>query len=83
MTINVGVLGTTRKNAKGIPRPLLLAKDANQSLVWNSIITIQVGWALTFIWQDNNAVLGITTVFTIEERVELWRHGTQKKGENS
>jgi hypothetical protein len=40
MTISVGVLGTTRKNAKGIPRPLLLAKDANQSLIWNSIITI-------------------------------------------
>jgi Transposase IS4 len=73
ITINVGVLGTTRKNAEGIPRPLLLAKDAKRSLVWNSIIAIQVGWALTFVWQDNNAVLGITTAFTVKERVERLR----------
>jgi hypothetical protein len=28
---------------------------------------------LTFVWQDNNAVLGITTAFTAEERVERLR----------
>ena len=65
MVINVGCLGTTRKNAVGIPQPLLDAKDACQSLIWNSMIAIQVSWALTFVWQDNNAVLGTTTAFSV------------------
>ena len=65
MALNIGCLGTTRKNAAGIPQPLLDAKDVKQGLVWNSIIAMQAGWTLSFIWQDNNAVLGIITAFSV------------------
>ena len=86
MAINVAALGTTRKNAKGIPKPLLDAKNAGQSLVWNSMIAIQVGWALTFVWQDNNAVLGTTTAFSVdkvEDRVQRLRRRPKSSSTNT
>ena len=35
------------------------------TLVYNSVLAIIVGWCLVFLWQDNNAVLAITTVHSV------------------
>ena len=58
-------IGTTRKNAKGIPSQLITLKEHNRALVWNSCIGIIVNSVLCFLWQDNNAVLGITTAYSL------------------
>ena len=61
----IGCLSTTRKNAEGFPRDLLNAKNYNRLLQWGEDVSIQVGNALCFLWQDNNAVLGVTTAFSM------------------
>ena len=66
-------MGTTRKNAKGIPQQLLDLKQHNRVLVWNSCIGLVVCSVLCFLWQDNNAVLGITTAYSLEILVERLR----------
>ena len=66
-------MGTTRKNAKGIPKQLLELKDHNRALVWNSCIGIIVNSVLCFLWQDNNAVLGITTAYSLHVLIKCLR----------
>ena len=66
-------MGTTRKNVKGIPKQLLKLKDHNRALVWNSCIGIIVNYVLCFLWQDNNAVLGITTAYSLHVLIERLR----------
>ena len=66
-------MGTTRKNAKGIPQQLLDLKQYNRALVWNSCIGLVVCSVLCFLWQDNNAVLGITTAYNLGILVERLR----------
>ncbi len=61
----IGYLGTTRKNADGIPQDLIDAKNKNYLLQWGEDVSTQVGNALCFLWQDNNAVLGVTTSFSL------------------
>jgi len=71
--IGVGCMGTTRKNATGLPTELLLLKDQRRSLVWNSTIARTQGHCLCFLWQDNNAVLGITTAFSLHQEEDRTR----------
>ena len=66
-------MGTTRKNAKGIPLQLITLKEHNRALVWNSCIGIIVNSVLCFLWQDNNAVLGITTAYSLHVLVKRMR----------
>ena len=66
-------IGTTRKNAKGIPQQLLDLKQHNRALVWNSCIGVVVYSVLCFLWQDNNAVLGITTAYSLGTLIERLR----------
>ena len=66
-------MGTTRKNAKGIPQQLITLKEYNRALVWNSCIGIIVNSVLCFLWQDNNAVLGVTTAYSLHVLIERLR----------
>ena len=66
-------MGTTRKNAKGILLQLITLKEHNRALVWNSCINIIVNSVLCFLWQDNNAVLGITTAYSLHVLVKRMR----------
>jgi hypothetical protein len=69
LAIGVGCMGTTRKNAAGLPPELLqLKEEGGRHLVWNSTIGITSGHTLCFLWQDNNAVLGITTSFSLHRQ---------------
>ena len=61
--------GTTRKNAAGVPNWLIELKNKNQVLIWNSTFAEIVNGVLCFLWQDNNAVLGITTGYDLAQRV--------------
>jgi Transposase IS4 len=65
--------GTTRKNAQGVPQWLVDIKKKNQILVWDSALADIVDGVLCFLWQDNNAVLGITTAFDLFQRVQRIR----------
>jgi hypothetical protein len=40
LNVDVAIIGTTRKNAKGMAQTLLDAKTANRSLVWDSTLAI-------------------------------------------
>jgi hypothetical protein len=67
-------MGITRKNAQGVPPWLVEMKKNNRGLIWNSILGEVVGYTLCFLWQDNNAVLGITTAFCLKnETIERLR----------
>ncbi len=61
LALRICCTGTTRKNAQGIPSWLITLKQHNSALVWNSALAEIVESTLCFLWQDNNAVLGITT----------------------
>ena len=61
LALRICCTGTTRKNAQGIPLWLIKMKEHNRGLVWNSALAEIVESTLCFLWQDNNAVLGLTT----------------------
>ena len=61
LVLRICCTGTTRKNAQDIPSWLITLKQHNSTLVWNSALAEIVESTLCFLWQDNNAVLGITT----------------------
>jgi len=73
LALDICCTGTTRKNASGIPSWLIELKEKNRSLVWNSTLAETVGYSLCFLWQDNNAVLGITTAYSLKETIEKLR----------
>ena len=67
LKIDVGVMGTTRKNSGGFPKPLLEIKKINRALLYGGHLSIIEGEALCFAWQDNNVVLGMTTAFSLDK----------------
>ena len=86
LTIGFAVMGTTRKNAAGLPASLtdVLAKDKEakkdnkkkQPLAYNSVLAVIAHKCLCFLWQDNNSVLAITTAHSLhqsEDRVRRER----------
>jgi Transposase IS4 len=81
LNINFATMGTTRKNAAGVPNDLLAIKNADKEedkklFKWNSAIARIVGRCLVFLWQDNNLVIGITTAHSlhrVEDQVERLR----------
>ena len=68
LNLGVALMGTTRKNAEGIPEPLLILKEEAKALIWNSLIAVVVDHSLCFLWQDNNAVLAITTAHSLHQQ---------------
>ena len=87
LAINIAVCGTTRKNAEGVPKSLLAAKDDDSKLlVWNSVIAVILEFCLCFLWQDNNAVIVITTAHSIhwpEDKEEVLRHRPKPTSTNA
>jgi Transposase IS4 len=67
LALHICCTGTTRKNAQGIPEWLLKMKEHNRGLVWNSMLAQIVDSTLCFLWQDNNAVLGLTTAHCLKD----------------
>ena len=48
--MNIAIYGTTQKNAKGVPKSLLAAKDDNSKLlVWNSVLAVILEFCLCFL----------------------------------
>ena len=92
LEIGFFVMGSTRKNAKGVPKEILAIKNQGKknkkkkdddsdnddgreppaksvaTLVYNSLVAMIVGWCLVFVWQDNNAVLAITTAHSVHRK---------------
>jgi len=66
LALGICCTGTTRKNAQGIPEWLIKLKQHNRGLVWNSTLAEIVDSTLCFLWQDNNAVLGLTTAHCLK-----------------
>ena len=64
LLLNIWLTGTARMNASGFPPSLVQQKLKNKSLLWGSIRAEVVEGVLCFLWQDNSAVLGLTTAFT-------------------
>ncbi|OAL28278.1 hypothetical protein AYO22_02984 [Fonsecaea multimorphosa] len=67
LALGIGVMGTTRKNSKGLPEKLIALKDINQALIYGGYRAIVKDNVLCFAWQDNNIVLGITTSFSLDK----------------
>jgi Transposase IS4 len=63
LALNVVTMGATRKNAAGMPQRLVGLKNQNQTMVWNFASAEIVDDTKCFVWQDNNAVLGMTAAF--------------------
>ena len=85
LAIGFAVMGTTRKNAAGLPESLTDVKDQDKKakkeerqapLAYNSILAVIVHYCLCFLWQDNNSVLAISTAHSLhrqEDRVSRHR----------
>ncbi|OQU98151.1 hypothetical protein CLAIMM_03976 [Cladophialophora immunda] len=67
LALDIGVMGTIRKNSKGFPEKLITIKDLNQVLVYGGYLAIVKQDVLCFAWQDNNIVLGLTTAFSLDK----------------
>jgi hypothetical protein len=66
LALRICCTGTTRKNAQGIPEWVIKLKQRNRGLIWNSTLAEIVDSTLYFLWQDNNAVLGLTTAHCLK-----------------
>ena len=86
LNMGIGCTGTIRKSAAGLPIELLSKLTEKSSLQWGEHIAVLAGKALCFIWQDNNAVLGITTSFSMhreEDKVVRLRRRPKKTSTNA
>jgi hypothetical protein len=72
LQMGIGVMGTTRKDRKSIPRDLRNIKQLNTALVYGTTLSVLSGWVLCFAYQDNNTVLGITTAYSLHRPTEDW-----------
>jgi hypothetical protein len=79
-------MGTTRKNTDGISPLLLDVKQRNRQFLWNSVIAVVEEYVLSFAWQDNNTVLGLTTAYSLhrnEDRVVVNRRRPKPTSTNA
>jgi hypothetical protein len=67
--IQVGACGTTRHTSCGKAFPDLLKKlkDLSNYIPYHEVCAIPVEDVLCFAWQDNNIVLGLTTIHTVNK----------------
>jgi hypothetical protein len=63
--LDILVAGITRKTAVGLLNELVTLKKQNTALLWDSCVAKIVEGVLCFLWQDNNAVLGMTTAHSL------------------
>jgi hypothetical protein len=67
--LGIGVMGTTRVKALGLPLIIRQLKYAKEPLKWEYLKTVTVDNILYFLWQDNNQVMGITTAYNLTDTV--------------
>jgi hypothetical protein len=67
--LSIGVMGTTRVAALGLPLGLIQLKQAKTPLIWGHLETTIVKGVGCFLWQDNNRVLGITTAYNPQDTI--------------
>ena len=103
LAVGFAVMGTTRKNAAGLPPSLtaVLAKDKEakkdakkddgesnkkkkkQPLAYNSVLAVVINYCLCFLWQDNNAVLAITTAHSLHQSTDRVQHKRKRPSSTS
>ena len=70
-----------------MPKSLLAAKDDDSKLlIWNSVLAVILEFCLCFLWQDNNAVIVITTTHSIhqpKDKEEVLRHRPKLTSSNA
>jgi len=67
--LGVGAIGTTRKNTLGILSDILQGKD--EKYEWGSTIPRTVGVVFIALWQDNTALIFMTTVHSLNSHEDL------------
>ena len=77
LVIGFAIMGTTRKNATGLPKSLTSVKDKDkeskkkkkrQPLTYNSVLVVIINFCLCFLWQDNNSILAITIAYSLHRQ---------------
>ena len=76
-------MGITRKNAEGVPLPLIKLKDERKLFVWDSTVAIIIGFCLCFLWQDNNALIAITTAHSLHRKEDRFIVNRRRPKPNS
>ena len=61
LAIDIGIMGTTRKNQPGFPERFMDIQFSNKAFTYGGYSTEILDHCLHFIWQDNAPVIGITT----------------------
>jgi hypothetical protein len=71
--MEIGACGTIRPHAAGADFPILMKqlKQYASHVPYNTICAIPVGNVLCFAWQDNNIVLGLSTIHTVNKDSDL------------
>lgn len=84
---NIGAVGTTRPSGTEFPALLIaLRQNFSAKLNWGTICAITVNGVLCIGWQDNNFVLGLSTIHTVHEAssyVTRWRKRPQITSTNA
>jgi len=83
LAIDIGVMGTTRKNQPGIPPRFLDIKATNEAFTYGGYSTEVVEHCLCFIWQDNAPVIGITTAFALDDDPEHFIVRTRRRARSN
>jgi Transposase IS4 len=89
--INISACGTTRAHAAGDDYPALikeLRSDFAKKLPWNTVITfvIRSNKVLALCWQDNNVVMALSIIYTVDKATDLVkreRHRPNKSSTNT
>ncbi|KAF7502013.1 hypothetical protein GJ744_010187 [Endocarpon pusillum] len=81
--LGIAVTGTVRKNAAGYPPRLLMLKVLNRALEWGHLEATVIHEVACWLWQDSNAVIGMTTGIPLTELVERERKRPRKTASNS
>ena len=87
-SLGIGACGTTRaSSSKDFPKILLNMKDQyGQVLPWGTIVAVPVDDVLCLGWIDNNTVLSLSTVHTVNQVADLvkrWRKRPQDTSTNA
>lgn len=72
-SVEIGACGTTRPKAAGPDFPLLFKslKDYIAYIPFHTLYAMEVRQVLCLAWQDNNIVLGLSTVHTVDQSSDL------------
>ena len=84
---NIGAVGTTRPSGTEFPALLIaLRQNFSNKLDWGTICAVEVDGVLCLGWQDNNLVLGLSTIHTVHEAssyITHWRKRPQATSTNA